>query len=130
MTYTTATPRAALLALGLCAASAAQAYDPMAPAANPLTPAAPPAAPQAEARQTAAPDPELGMLPKGDGAEATYYQCIACHSTAIIRQQHLTDARWDYLWTWMVEDQGMSEPDEETKEQILSYLKKHFSSER
>jgi hypothetical protein len=118
----------------LCAALAfgpapllAQAYDPMRPAGNPLTPAMP--APDAGAPAVEL-DPELGNLPVGPGAEDTYYQCIACHSTAIIRQQRLTDARWDYLWTWMVEDQGMYEPDEETKEVILTYLKTHFSSER
>ncbi|WP_254368176.1 hypothetical protein [Paracoccus sp. Z118] len=76
------------------------------------------------------PNPELGGLPDGPGAEETYYQCVACHSTAIIRQQRVTDARWDYLWRWMIEDQGMIPPDEETAEIIMSYLKQHFSSER
>ena len=76
------------------------------------------------------PNPELGDLPDGPGAEETYYQCVACHSTAIIRQQRVTDARWDYLWNWMVEAQGMVEPDDETKDVILGYLKQHFSSER
>ena len=76
------------------------------------------------------PNPELGDLPDGPGAEETYFQCVACHSTAIIRQQRVTDARWDYLWNWMVEAQGMVEPDDETKDVILGYLKQHFSSER
>ena len=31
---------------------------------------------------------------------------------------------------WMVEQQGMVEPDEETRDVILAYLKQHFSSER
>lgn len=57
-------------------------------------------------------------------------QCIACHSTAIIKQQRISDARWEYLWDWMVDDQGMPETDAETKETILTYLKTHFSSER
>ena len=48
---------------------------------------------------------------------------------AIIKQQSVSDARRDYLWHWMVEDQGMVQPDEETKELILTYLKRHFSSE-
>ena len=100
--------------------------------ANPMAAAAQPqdgAAAQADLAQ-AAPNPELGDLPDGPGAEETYYQCVACHSTAIIRQQRVTDARWDYLWQWMVEAQGMVEPDEETKRVILAYLKQHFSSER
>ncbi|WP_192876669.1 cytochrome C-552 [Paracoccus jeotgali] len=77
-----------------------------------------------------APDPELGGLPDAPGAEETFYQCVACHSTEIIKQQHVTDARWDDLWHWMIEEQGMIPPDDETRDQILSYLKTHFSSER
>jgi hypothetical protein len=107
----------------------AQTYDPMRPAANPLSPLMKAPAPTTAA-PTAAPNPDLDNLPDGPGAEETYYQCIACHSTAIIRQQHLTDARWDYLWTWMIKEQGMYEPDDEIKEEILTYLKTHFSSER
>lgn len=107
--------------------AAAQAYDPMRAAASASGPVAEDGAPAVE---HAAPNPELGNLPDDEGAEETYYQCTACHSTAIILQQHLTDARWDYLWTWMVEDQGMYEPEEEEKELILSYLKAHFSAER
>ena len=99
--------------------------DPMAAAGQPQGPAT-----GATAAALGAPDPELGDLPDGLGAEETYYQCVACHSTAIIRQQRVTDARWDYLWHWMVEQQGMVEPDEETREVILGYLKQHFSSER
>ncbi|MCZ7676503.1 MAG: cytochrome C-552 [Roseovarius sp.] len=122
--------RAALCAsavIGATVSVSQEAYDPMRPAGNPLVPGAStqtPAAPAAE------PDPELGNLPAGPGAEDTYYQCVACHSTAIIRQQRLSDERWDYLWKWMVEEQGMFEPDEETRDSILTYLKTHFSSER
>lgn len=115
----------AALVLGACAA-AAQVYDPMRPAVNPLASSA--AVPTASAAVET--DPDLGDLPVGAGAEDTYYQCVSCHSTAIIRQQRLTDARWDYLWTWMVEEQGMYEPDPEIEEVIKAYLKTHFSSER
>lgn len=73
---------------------------------------------------------DFGGLPDGAGAEETYYQCVACHSTEIIKQQRVTDARWDYLWEWMTAEQGMVEPDPETKTAILGYLKEHFSSER
>lgn len=80
--------------------------------------------------EAVATNPEFEDLPDTEGVEETYYQCVACHSMAIIKQQSVSDARWDYLWHWMVEDQGMVEPDEETKELILTYLKRHFSSER
>ncbi|WP_246026642.1 hypothetical protein [Paracoccus luteus] len=105
---------------------AAAIHDPMAAAAGAQGPAAGPAA----VAGGGAPDPELGNLPAGHGAEETYYQCVACHSTAIIRQQRITDARWDYLWHWMIDKQGMVEPDAETKDLILGYLKRNFSSER
>lgn len=124
---------AAALCLGLSVAASAslaqQAFDPMRPAINLMMPADPMGSPESDSPD-AAPNPELGNLPDAPGAEETYYQCVACHSTAIIRQQHLSDARWDYLWTWMVEEQGMYEPDDETREIILNYLKTHFSSER
>lgn len=100
--------------------------DPMATAGQSPTAAA--AEPAALAK--GAPNPDLGDLPDGPGAEDTYYTCVACHSTAIIRQQRVTDVRWDYLWNWMIEAQGMIEPDAETKVVILGYLKEHFSSER
>ncbi len=77
-----------------------------------------------------APNPEFGGLPDAPGAEDTYYQCVACHSTEIIKQQRVSDARWDDLWSWMIEQQGMIEPDPETADVILGYLKTHFSSER
>lgn len=73
---------------------------------------------------------DFGGLPDAPGVEKTYYACVACHSTEIIKQQRVTDARWDDLWRWMVDSQGMFEPDPEEKDIILGYLKTHFSSER
>lgn len=107
---------------------AQQGYDPMGAARG--SPALPGAAPNAGQATAPAGDPDFDYLPSGPGMEDTYYQCIACHSTAIIRQQRLTDARWDYLWTWMVEEQGMQDADPEIRETILTYLKTHFSAER
>lgn len=106
---------------------AQQNYDPMQPAVNPLAPLT--AAPMVPGPQVEL-DPQLDNLPAGPGAQSTYYQCSACHSTAIIRQQRLTDDRWDYLWAWMIAEQGMYEPDPEIAQEILTYLKTHFSSER
>ncbi|WGH78578.1 cytochrome C-552 [Jannaschia ovalis] len=119
---------AAVLAAASGPAAPQGDYDPMAAArGSPALPGAAPLAGQTSAQEG---DPEFGNLPPGPGMEDTYYQCVACHSTAIIRQQHLTDARWDYLWTWMVEEQGMQETEPEVKDAILAYLKTHFSSER
>ncbi|TRW97357.1 cytochrome C-552 [Paracoccus sp. M683] len=83
-----------------------------------------------DAADTAEGNPEFGGLPDGAGAEETFYQCTACHSTEIIKQQRITDLRWDELWSWMVEEQGMFEPDDETRQIILTYLKTNLSSER
>lgn len=79
---------------------------------------------------TAEGNAEFARLPDGLGAEETYYQCVACHSVEIIKQQRISDSRWDELWTWMVEQQGMVAPDDDTKQVILTYLKENFSSER
>ena len=88
-------------------------------------------------RSTAAPEaerpagnPELEGLPDAPGAEDTYYLCSGCHSIALVKQQRLSDARWDYLWRWMIDEQGMPEADDETRDAILGYLKKYYSSER
>lgn len=123
----------AMLALGTGVVVAETRLDPMAALAgrpagsDPLDPMT---ALRARATAVVEGNEEFGGLPDGEGAEETYYQCVACHSTEIIKQQRVTDHRWDELWTWMVEEQGMAEPDEETKEIILSYLKENFSSER
>jgi len=97
----------------------AQGYDPTKPRGP--APSDAPAVPL---------NPEFDDLPDTPGVEETFYLCTACHSTAIIKQQQVTDAQWDYLWTWMIETQGMPEVDEETRAIILAYLKQHFSSER
>ncbi|KRW93581.1 hypothetical protein [Paracoccus sp. MKU1] len=125
----------AVLVLGTGPAAAEARLDPMSalagrPAgANPLDPMAAIRA-RADAGAARAGNEEFGGLPDGAGAEETYYQCVACHSTEIIKQQRVTDHRWDELWTWMVEAQGMVEPEPETKALILTYLKTNFSSER
>lgn len=97
---------------------------------NPLDPMTALSSAASAAKEEVAGNAEFEGLPDGPGAEETYYQCVACHSTEIIKQQRVTDLRWDELWTWMAKSQGMVEPDEETKQLILAYLKQHFSSER
>lgn len=116
---------------GSTEAGAQAGYDPMQPQqAAPLPGGTTGSGPGQEEGTTASLNPDFGNMPDTAGVEETYYTCSACHSMAIIKQQRLSDARWDYLWDWMVEEQGMFEPDMETKEVILSYLTTHFSSER
>lgn len=124
---------AVLIGTGL--ASAEPVLDPMKALASksvgsdPLDPMAALRAPM-DGAVIAEENPELGGLPNGLGAEDTYYQCVACHSVEIIKQQRISDYRWDELWTWMIKQQGMVEPDEDTKHVILTYLKENFSAER
>lgn len=100
------------------AGPAPSGYDPLARQASPKS--------STEGEDDVALNPEFENLPDTPGVEDTYYLCTACHSAAIIKQQRLSPARWDYLWAWMIEQQGMPEQDPETKELILSYLKRHF----
>jgi hypothetical protein len=97
----------------------ASGYDPM----RPLT-ASPGASPRPEG------NPEFDGLIDAPGAEDTFYMCSACHSIALVKQQRLTDARWDYLWQWMIDEQGMADGGEELRGTILGYLKEHYSSEK
>ncbi|MCR9255486.1 MAG: hypothetical protein NXI16_05260 [Alphaproteobacteria bacterium] len=75
-------------------------------------------------------DPEFENLPISPGMEDTFYACTACHSSQTFQQMRLTEARWEYLWDWMIKEQGMPEYDAETRDIILAYLNEHFSSER
>ena len=74
--------------------------------------------------------PDLANLPVGPGIEDVYYSCTWCHSAQTFAQQRLTDARWEYLWDWMIQEQGMPDYGPESREIILEYLTTHFSSER
>ncbi|WP_029030075.1 hypothetical protein [Salinarimonas rosea] len=109
---------------------AAQGFDPMRPGGGGFNPMLPQGGAPTPPADDVPRNAEFGNLPDTPGMEDTFYLCSACHSLDIVTQQRMTDARWDYTWTWMVEEQGMAEMDEETKDLILSYLKRHFSSER
>lgn len=65
-------------------------------------------------------------LPPGPGREEVFYTCQACHSLRIVVQQGLTRHSWEETLTWMVEEQGMPEPDEETLSLILDYLAANY----
>lgn len=75
-------------------------------------------------------DAEFGVLVVADGVETTYYTCAACHSERIIAQQGMTRDNWDELLDWMIEDQGMGEPDDEDRKEILDYLAAYYNEDR
>ena len=62
-------------------------------------------------------------LPAGDGVDLVLENCTACHSTEIIRENHMSRKAWDEIITWMQEKQGLWELGEDRKI-ILDYLAK------
>jgi cytochrome c2 len=66
-------------------------------------------------------------LPAGQGREEVFYLCQACHSLRTVTQQKLTRDAWDETLVWMVEEQGMPEPEAEERGRILDYLGTHLS---
>lgn len=84
----------------------------------------------AAAQSTTEQEAEFGLLLDAPGVEATYYNCIACHSEMIIAQQGLSRAHWDELLVWMVEEQGMMEIEEPERSEILDYLAAHYNEDR
>lgn len=73
---------------------------------------------------------EFGFLVPGEGAEETYIYCAACHSERLVAQQGLTRKRWDELFKWMVEEQGMHPIDEPERTLILDYLVQNYGPAR
>lgn len=67
-------------------------------------------------------------LPEGKGRDETFYACIACHGTAIIKAQGLSRERWDATIDWMVERHGMPEIDPGDRALIVEYLAQAFPS--
>lgn len=111
-------------------------YNPLA-AAQPGLPGTPSPSPVALQRgaATALPDgtplnPDFANLPDTEGVQIVYQQCTWCHSATVFRAQHVTRARWDYLLSWMVTDQGMPEPTPEDRVVMLEYLVRHFGADR
>ncbi len=69
---------------------------------------------------------DYGGLPEGLGREEVFYNCQACHSLAIVKQQGLDRDSWDEALVWMVEDQEMDPLDPEDRKLILDYLTTHY----
>lgn len=69
---------------------------------------------------------EPSALPDGAGRDETFYTCVACHSTAIIRRSALDRVRWDGLMDWMVEKHGMNPLEGEERRVIVDYLAQAF----
>ena len=68
-------------------------------------------------------------LPPGDGVDLVLENCTACHSTEIIRENHMSREAWDKTITWMQEKQGLWELGKDRKI-ILDYLSKAQGEEK
>ena len=66
-----------------------------------------------------------GELPQGPGRDLVEENCTACHTQAIILQNHMTRDRWNETITWMQEKQGLWELEPKVRDGILDYLAEH-----
>ncbi len=74
-------------------------------------------------------DKATGLI-KVEGWETVRNNCIACHSTKLITQNHGTRNRWLAMIEWMQATQGLQQFDAETQETILSYLSENFGPKK
>ncbi|MEM9495077.1 MAG: hypothetical protein AAGA09_03665 [Pseudomonadota bacterium] len=75
------------------------------------------------------PDDDYYGLPAGEDEETrdlVSAYCAPCHSLQIVMQQRATRARWDYLLTWMTEEQNMAALSPTDEAAVLDYLTHHF----
>lgn len=68
------------------------------------------------------------MFPAGKGRDETFYACIACHGTALIKAQGMSRERWEETLDWMVKRHNMPELDQDTRTLVLDYLSAQFPS--
>ena len=74
-------------------------------------------------------DFEFYPLPPGEGVDEVYYGCIACHSLRTVTNGGYSRRVWDELLDWMVEDQGMMEPEPDVREIMLDYLETYIGED-
>ncbi|MDO6706953.1 c-type cytochrome [Photobacterium sp. 1_MG-2023] len=72
--------------------------------------------------------PGEDILAPGENMTLVATACSACHSLHLVTQQALSQERWDELLVWMVEEQGMAEPEPSDREAILTYLSTYYGS--
>lgn len=64
-------------------------------------------------------------LAEAAGVDLVRANCQACHSLAIVRDQHLSRERWDVTITWMQQTQGLWDLPPDTRAGLLDYLSQH-----
>jgi cytochrome c len=71
-----------------------------------------------------------GGLPKGEGREAVYFTCRACHALEQFTDRNLSHEQWDSLLKEMVATNGMAAPESWAQRLMLDYLAAYFGEEK
>jgi cytochrome c len=74
----------------------------------------------------ATPGPVYGGMPLGEGREAVYFTCRACHALDQFNEETLSRDDWAGIIEQMVEKHGMAEPEDWARELMLDYLAANF----
>lgn len=67
---------------------------------------------------------ESSGLAPGEGRDAVWAVCTACHTAEIIVASHMSRKTWDSTITWMEETQGLTGLEPDVRTIILDYLEK------
>ena len=70
-------------------------------------------------------DPFTGFKMSGDW-ELVRNNCIACHSTRLITQQHGSASQWLDIIRWMQAKQNLWQFDTNTEDRIIAYLAENY----
>ena len=68
-------------------------------------------------------------LPAGKGREEVFYNCVACHTTAIVQQQRLNRDVWSEVLQRMEGEMRMPKLSEQDRKLVLDYLAEHFGQD-
>lgn len=71
-----------------------------------------------------------GGLPEGEGREAVYFTCRACHALDQFTDRNLSREEWDELLDEMVRANGMAAPEPWARRLMLDYLAAHFGAQQ
>jgi hypothetical protein len=74
-------------------------------------------------------DTATGLI-KAQGWDTVRNNCIACHSTKLITQNHGSRNRWEAIIEWMQVTQGLQQFDVETQDTILTYLATYYGPKK
>lgn len=70
-------------------------------------------------------DPETGLRMTGDWM-LVRSNCVACHSAAMVTQQHGDAAQWLGMIRWMQAKQNLWQFDPDTEARIVAYLAENY----